>query len=71
MASLDELRREQPLWPPMSLDTWKDQGKPSAEKELIATTMELYSKAQQNTKEQKELVLEGEQFFKDMANGRE
>ncbi len=68
LASLEELGKETPLWSSMTLKDWKAQGKPTAQNELIGTTMDLYSKAQQATKDQKELVQKGEQFIKDLPS---
>ena len=63
LASLHELSNTDALWSSMSLDTWKEQGKPSIEKELIETTHELYSRAQEASEGAMDLIKKGEDYI--------
>ena len=63
LASLHELSNTDTLWSSMSLDTWKEQGKPSIEKELIETTHELYSRAQEASEGAMDLIKKGEDYI--------
>jgi len=66
LASLEKLDQSKDPWSQMNLEAWKSSGMPSAEKELIESTLDLYARARQSTKEQKERVLEGEQYIKNL-----
>ncbi len=63
LASLTDRGNTDALWPSLSLDTWKEQGKPTVEEELIETTKDLYSKAIQASKENMEVIKKGEDFI--------
>ncbi|MCP4309889.1 MAG: hypothetical protein GY790_01380 [Bacteroidetes bacterium] len=60
---LDELTEPGALWSSLSLDVWKDRGKPTAEQELIDTTKELYSNAQKESLENMDILKKGEEFI--------
>ena len=66
LASLDELGKVKALWPPLSLGDWKAQGMPTAAMELTETTLNLYAKAREATRERKELIKEGEHLIKNL-----
>ena len=66
LDSLEKLGQDKPLWPPLSLGDWKAQGMPTAAMELTETTMNLYAKAREATRERKELIKEGEHLIKNL-----
>lgn len=70
LASLEISGETRAPWSQMSLDLWRAQGRPSAEKELAELSADLYSRAQQHTREQIDMVLKGEQIIKNMTKGQ-
>lgn len=63
LASLDNLQDSNSLWNSMSLDAWKEQGKPSAEEELIETTKNLYTRAKILSGDAADVIKKGEEFI--------
>jgi trimethylamine--corrinoid protein Co-methyltransferase len=63
LASLAERGNTDTLWPSLSLDAWKEQGKPTVEEELIETTKDLYSKAIKASEENMEVIKKGEDYI--------
>jgi trimethylamine--corrinoid protein Co-methyltransferase len=66
LAAADSLSNSKPLWETLSLESWKAQGMPSARKELIELTQELCSRAQIKSEEDREVILQGEQFINNL-----
>ena len=58
-----ELSTSNDIWPSESMDTWIRKGKPEASDILIEKTMELYSKAEIESKENMDIVMKGEEFI--------
>jgi len=63
LASLGELSLEEPMWPILSLETWKELGMPSAAGELKDATRELYTTAKKESDENQEIIRQGEEFI--------
>jgi len=63
LASLNELTNTGAIWSSLSLDNWKEQHKPSAEKELIEYTHELYSRAVKASEESIDIRKKGEEYI--------
>ena len=63
LASLAELGNTGALWSSLSLDAWKEQGMPTAEKELIEATKDMYSKAMQASEAHMDIIKKGEDFI--------
>jgi trimethylamine--corrinoid protein Co-methyltransferase len=63
LASMHELNNRDALWSTMSLDTWEKQGRPSAEKELIETSKDLYTRAMILSGDAADLIIKGEEFI--------
>jgi len=60
---LAELGNTDALWTSLSLDAWREQGKPTAEEELIDITKERFSRAKEASSAQLELIKKGEDFI--------
>lgn len=63
LASLHEFSNSGSIWPSLSLDTWKEQNMPTAEKELIDYTKDLYSKAVKASEESIDTIKKGEVYI--------
>ena len=63
LASLGELNNTNEIWSSLSLDAWKEQSMPSAEKELTDFTKNLYSKAQKDSEDSIDVIKKGEEFI--------
>jgi trimethylamine:corrinoid methyltransferase-like protein len=63
LASMLDLSDSDTMFSSLSLDSWKKQGKPSVEEELIETTKDLYTKAERLSAEAMDLVKKGEDFI--------
>lgn len=63
LAALDKLKKSESIWSSMSLDTWMQQQMPSAEKELIQYTQELFARAKQASEDRKDLIEKGEKYI--------
>ena len=63
LASLNELSKTDILWSSLSLDDWKEQSMPSAEKELIEYSQDLYSKAIIASEDNIDIIKEGEEYI--------
>jgi trimethylamine--corrinoid protein Co-methyltransferase len=63
LASLHELSNTDSIWSSLSLDAWKDQHMPTAEKELIQFTQELYSRAIAASEENADIIKKGEEYI--------
>jgi len=63
LALLNELDSSKTIWPSMSLDTWKEKEMPTAEKDLINYTLDLYSKAKKASEETIDIIKKGEEFI--------
>lgn len=63
LASLDIHSHTHPIWPALSLDSWKAQDMPSAEKELIDYTEELFGRARKASEERLEIIKMGEHYI--------
>ncbi len=63
LASMLDLSDSDTMFSSLSLDSWKKQGKPSVEEELIETTKDLYTRAERLSAEAMDLVKKGEDFI--------
>lgn len=63
LASLGELNNKNEIWSSLSLDAWKEQNMPTAEKELTDFTRNLYSKAQKDSEDNIDVIKKGEEFI--------
>lgn len=63
LAALDKLSTTDNIWPSLSLEAWQDQQKPSAEKELINYTQDLYSKAIKASEDVASIIHKGEEYI--------
>jgi trimethylamine--corrinoid protein Co-methyltransferase len=63
LASLSDLDTDNEIWSSLSLDAWKEQNMPSAEKDLIEYTKNLYSKAQKKSEANWDILKKGEEFI--------
>ncbi len=63
LASLQNYNTANEIWPSLSLDDWKEQNMPTAEKALIEYTRDLYSKAQKASEEATDIIKKGEEFI--------
>jgi len=63
LASLNELSNTDAIWSSLSLDAWKEQHMPTAEKELIQYTQNLYSRAREASKENNDIIKKGEEYI--------
>ena len=63
LASLAELRAENPIWPSLTLDAWREQGRPGAGKFVLDRTQELLDNARKTAPESAELIRKGEEFI--------
>ena len=63
LASLSELNTSNEIWSSLSLDAWKEQDMPTAEKDLIEFTKNLYKKAQEKSEEKSDIIKKGEKFI--------
>ncbi len=63
LASLHELSTTNAIWPSLSLDAWKKQNMPTAEKELIDYTKDLFSKAKKASEDTTDLIKKGEDYI--------
>lgn len=63
LASLEKLIEKSAPWPLLSLEAWKAQGMPSAERSLIETAMDAYSRAQRASEENMEVIKKGEAYI--------
>jgi len=64
LASLQELGNTDSIWPSLSLDAWKEQQMPSAEKELIEFTQNLFSRVLKESEASENTIRKGEEFIK-------
>jgi len=63
LASLHELSNTDAIWTSLSLDAWKEQHMPTAEKELIQHTKDLYSRAREASEESIDIIKKGEEYI--------
>ena len=63
MASINELSTTNAIWSSLSLDAWKDQNMPTAEKTLIDYTEDLFSKAKKASEESVDIIKKGEDYI--------
>jgi trimethylamine--corrinoid protein Co-methyltransferase len=63
LASLHELSSTDAIWSSLSLDAWKEQQMPTAEKELIQYTQDLYSRAILASEESNDIIKKGEEHI--------
>ena len=63
LASLADLDNTAALWPSLRLEAWKELGMPTAEKQLVEATKELYAKAMKASQENMEVIKKGEEFI--------
>ncbi len=63
LATLYELSNTDAIWSSLSLDAWKEQHMPTAEKELIQYTQELYSRAILASEESIDIIKKGEEYI--------
>lgn len=63
LDSLNELNTKHSIWPSLSLDAWKDQNMPSAEKTLIEDTRELYDSAKKAAENNIDIIKKGGDFI--------
>lgn len=64
LASLGELGTTNSIWPPLSLDSWKEQGMPKAEKKLVDYSKNLYASAKLASKRNIDIINKGEDYIK-------
>jgi len=63
LASLHELSSTDAIWSSLSLDAWKEQQMPTAEKELMQYTQDLYSRAILASEESIDIIKKGEEYI--------
>lgn len=63
LASLSQLRKEDPVWPSLSLESWRQQGKPEAKTFLLDYTKEIYAKAIRESTLNADVVERGERYI--------
>jgi trimethylamine--corrinoid protein Co-methyltransferase len=63
LAALHELSDTGSIWSSLSLDAWKEQQMPTAEKELIQYTQDLYSRAILASEESIDIIKKGEEYI--------
>jgi len=63
LASLNELSTANEIWSILDLDAWKKQNKPTAEKELIDYTEDLFSRAKKASEDTMDIVKRGEDYI--------
>ncbi len=63
LASMHKLHNSDSIWSSLSLDAWKEQHMPSAEKELIQFTQDLYSRAIKASEENVDIIKKGEEYI--------
>ena len=63
LATLQEPGNPTALWSSLSLDAWKEQHMPTAEKELIQYTQELYSRSISASEENIDIIKKGEEYI--------
>lgn len=63
LSALHELSNSDAIWSSLSLDAWKEQHMPTAEKELIQYTQELYSRAILASEESIDIIKKGEKYI--------
>jgi len=63
LASLSELSTANAIWPSLSLEKWKEQGLPKAEKLLTGYTKNLYSEAMKASDENIDIIKKGENYI--------
>lgn len=63
LMSLSELDMEASIWPQLTLDLWKEQGMPNAEKILIEYAKNLFEKAQKASEENSGIIEKGESYI--------
>lgn len=63
LASLAEIDTTNEIWPSLSLDLWKEQSMPKAEKFLLDYTKDLYKKAEKLSEENTDTIKKGEDFI--------
>jgi trimethylamine--corrinoid protein Co-methyltransferase len=66
LASLHEFGNTASIWPSLSLDAWKEGHMPTAEKELIDYTRNIYSKAIKASEENIDIIRKGEEYIEDL-----
>jgi len=64
LASLHELTSSNEIWASLSLDAWKAQNMPTAEKSLIESTKEWYSKATRASEDTMDIIKKGEDYMR-------
>lgn len=63
LAALNKLSNSDELWPSLSLEAWKEQNMPSAEKELIDYTQELFERAIIASEDNIDVIKKGEEYI--------
>jgi len=63
LASMQELNTADSIWTSLSLEAWEQLDRPTAEKELIDQTQDLYSRAQKESESSMDIIMEGEQYI--------
>ena len=64
LASLHELSNTDSIWSSLSLDAWREQQMPTAERELIEYTQDIYARAMKESEESIDMIKKGEEFIK-------
>ncbi len=63
LASLQELSVADTIWSSLSLEAWNQKHMPGAEKELIAYTQDLFSRAVRESEKSMDLIRRGEKYI--------
>lgn len=63
LAALEYIGSGKPFWESMGLKSWREQGMPSANKELVDRTMEVYGRARKTSEECRDLLQKGEDII--------
>jgi trimethylamine--corrinoid protein Co-methyltransferase len=63
LASLSELENTDRIWSALSLEEWQKKNRPSAEQTLIASTKELFAKAEKASVDSIDQVKKGEEYI--------
>ncbi len=68
LASLYKLSSTNEIWPSLNLGAWKEQYMPTAEKALIETTKDLFSKAKKGSEDAIDIIKKGEDYINNLSS---
>ncbi len=68
LASLSDINTTKSIWPHLTLDSWKNEGKPRADKKLLEMSNELFANAISASEENNEIIKKGEEFIRSILD---